>query len=217
MLPVLMAREACGIYRILGNPTPPSNPVQVERMHKLFTKLTLGLGLVLALLCTHTLAAGPLHVVIDDNAVADDTYYPGCYWKHCIKKAKKLKKHYLKERVLLEIGNTVEAGVTEVDAADLRNGLKITVSASAQGSGRGVAEFAVETVTLGAAPMGMDVTFVVKSEVFQNGIAVRSSNDTIHEKRNISVLADTQKYVEKAAVKIAKVACELLRDVPVQR
>lgn len=183
-------------------------------MQNPLTNLTVCLGLVLALLSTSTLASGPLNVVIDDSAVADDTYYPGCHWKHCIKKAKKLKKRYLKERLLLEMGNADAAGVTEVDPADLRDGLKITVSASAHGSGRGYAEFALETVTLGAAPMSMDVTFLVKSEVFQNGAVVRSSNDTIHEKRNISVLADTQKYVEKAAVKIARVAHGLVVSVP---
>jgi hypothetical protein len=175
------------------------------------------LGLVLALLCTHTLASVPLNVSIDDSAVADDTYYPGCFWKHCTKKAEKLKKRYLKERLLLEMGNVDAAGVTDVAPAELRNGLKITVSASAHGSGRGYAEFAVETITFGAAPMGMGVTFLVKSEVFQNGIAVRSSSETIHEKRNISVLADTQKYLEKAAVKIAKVANELRLSAPVHR
>lgn len=186
-------------------------------MRSPLTKLTLCLGLVLALLCTHTFASGPLNVVIDDSAVADDSYYPGCHWKHCIKKAQKLKKRYLKERLLLELGHAEAAGVAEVDPADLRNGLKITVSASAQGSGRGVAEFAVETITFGAAPMAVDVTFTVKSEVFQNGIAVRSSIDTIAEKRNISVLSDTQKYLEKAAVKIARVANELLLSGAVQR
>jgi hypothetical protein len=185
-------------------------------MHNPFTKLTICLGLVLTLLCTHTLASGPLHVVIDDSAVPDDTYYPGCFWKHCDKKAAKLKKHYLKERLLLEIGKSDAAGVTEVASADLRNGLKITISATAHGSGRGAAEFAVETVTLGAAPMKVDVVFVVKSEVFLNGAVVRTSIDTIGEKRNISVLSDTQKYLEKAAVKIAKVANELLLSVPVR-
>lgn len=183
-------------------------------MHNPFTKIAVGLGLILALLCTQTLASAPLNVVIDDSAVADDTYYPGCYWKHCIKKAQKLKKRYLKERLLLELGHSHPAGVTEVAPADLRDGLKITVSASAQGSGRGYAEFAVETITLGAAPMATDVTFQVKSEVFQNGTAVRSSNDLIDEKRNISVLADTQRYVEKAAVKIARVANEQLLSGP---
>jgi hypothetical protein len=185
------------------------------RMRHSFSKLSSCLGLVLALLCTHTLASGPLNVVIDDKAVPDDTYYPGCSWKHCDKKAAKLKKHYLKERLLLEIGKSDEAGVIEVAPADLRNGLKITVSATAHGSGRGFAEFAVETVTLGAAPMKVDVIFVVKSEVFQNGSVVRSSIDTIGEKRNISVLSDTQKYLEKAAVKIARVANELLLGAPV--
>ncbi len=193
----------------------PADSLQLKHMQNPFTKITIGLGLVLALHCTHTLASNPLNVVIDDSAVADDTYYPGCHWKHCIKKAQKLKKRYLKERLLLELGHAHPAGVTEVGPADLRNGLKITVTASTQGSGRGYAEFAVGTATLGAAPMAMDVTFRVKSEVFQNGIAVRSANDTIDEKRNISVLGDTQKYIEKAARKIAKVANEQLLDASV--
>jgi len=152
-----------------------------------------------------------MQVYIDDAAVAQDTYYPGCYWKHCKNKAKKLKEHYLRDKIYSKLKEK-KLLFTTSSGKSIKDGLKIKISMYLTGSGRGYAEFAVETLTLGTAPMNMDAWFNVEYEFYEGGKLVKSGKHEFQEKRNISVLADTQKYKKKAASRIVKHVMNIIKD-----
>ena len=157
--------------------------------------------LLLFMLPVGALAEG-IQIFIDDSRVTQDTYYPGCFWKHCKEKGKKLKKHYLKQEIY---SNFVEEGLTfsRATGRQIKDGVNVIIRMGLSGSGRGYAEFAVETLTLGTAPMKMQASFFVNYEIYADGKLVVSEKVEFNEKRNISILSDTQKYKRKAARKIS--------------
>ncbi|WP_157372680.1 hypothetical protein [Photobacterium marinum] len=165
--------------------------------------------LILLLLITpfHGLLAKEIGVYVDDKDVIQDTYYPGCFWDHCKDKAQKLEKHYLQRRVYSELGKDRNYTFKRVSSERIDNGLKITISTVLAGSGRGYAELAIGTLTLGAAPMKVEARFVVEYELYKDGKMMQE----FYEERNISVLVDTQKYKKKAAKKIAEFSGNFVR------
>ena len=156
--------------------------------------------------------ASEMQVYIDDADVVQDTYYPGCFWKHCKKKAKKLKEHYLRDKIYSKLKKQ-KLSFTTSSTKSIKDGLKIKISMYLTGSGRGYSEFAVETLTLGTAPMKMDAWFNVEYEFYRGGELVKSEKHKFKEKRNISVLADTQKYKKKAASRIVKHVMAIIKDI----
>jgi len=152
-------------------------------------------------ICLFSIAveAKGIEIFIDDSQVQQDTYYPGCSWKHCKKKAKKLKNNVLKSYLSSKLTSVDGFYISTSAERDFKDGLKITIFMKTGGSGRGYAEFASGLLTLGAAPLKVNAKFEVKYETFKNGKVIKSKNHEFMKKRNISVLADTQKYKKKAA------------------
>lgn len=163
---------------------------------------------------TYAFGDESVSVLVNDKGVSQDTYYPGCFWEHCKKKAEKLKLNYLKTRIYREFKKSnIKVLAVEDDNYRLEDGLIITVTSGFSGSGRGYFEFAAETVTFGAAPIFVKAIFRVKYEVVKAGKTIHSYEEVIRTKRNISVLSDTQKYKEKVAKKIVKTASKILAEI----
>ncbi|WP_221796536.1 hypothetical protein [Oceanobacter mangrovi] len=145
-----------------------------------------------------------LNLAVDDSQVYQDKSYPGCDWDHCLKKAKKIEKNYLKKRILKEFNGDKSFTINEIDPDKIKNGLKITISLSMTASGRGYAEFTTGLITMGTAPLKQKGTFKITYEIYKGGIIAESRSKEFTENRNISVLLDIQEYKKKAAGRIYK-------------
>lgn len=150
-----------------------------------------------------------LNVYIDDTHVEQDTFYPGCLNKLCQKKAKELKKHYLKARLEKQL----KKKYTDVIFLDKPAGEKVLVvrlRTRNVHSGKDFVGFAVINITLGTAPVKMKYKFTVDLELLDDGEVVKRKTEEFYEKRKVSILSDTQKYKKDAAKKIARLASDFI-------